>query len=424
MKFDFNRKYNTIALYTLLVIAAGVCIIMAVVKIDAVASFFSKVLTILRPFIWGFAIAYILNPLMGSMERLLSKISRNRLHARPKRYISILLAYLISLAALFIFFRIVIPQIGQSLSALAKQIPGWLENLRLLALDLIDKYDLENLPTATIDKIIATAEGIVQDFTVKLPAMVPQLLQMTMNLTAGIINVLIGVIISIYLLMEKELFFAHIKKILSALFSSRRVDHVLAITHKSHAIFSGFIIGKLLDSLIIGLLCLFFMTLFHWPYAMLISVIVGVTNVIPYFGPFFGAIPSILILLIADPLTALWFAIFILLLQQLDGNVIGPKILGDSTGLSPFWVIFAITVFGSLMGVPGMFIGVPLFAVIYSLVAEFTEYRLKARSLPAETSAYASPEHPLLPVKEKKPTVFRRFRLQKKPPQDSDERKS
>lgn len=424
MKFDFNRKYNTIALYTLLVIAAGVCIIMAVVKIDAVATFFAKVLTILRPFIWGFAIAYILNPLMGSMERLLSKISRNRLHARPKRYISILLAYLISLAALFIFFRIVIPQIGQSLSALAKQIPGWLENLRLLALDLIDKYDLENLPTATIDKIIATAEGIVQDFTVKLPAMVPQLLQMTMNLTAGIINVLIGVIISIYLLMEKELFFAHIKKILSALFSSRRVERVLTITHKSHAIFSGFIIGKLLDSLIIGLLCLFFMTLFHWPYAMLISVIVGVTNVIPYFGPFFGAIPSILILLIADPLTALWFAIFILLLQQLDGNVIGPKILGDSTGLSPFWVIFAITVFGSLMGVPGMFIGVPLFAVIYSLVAEFTEYRLKARSLPAETSAYASPEHPLLPVKEKKPTVFRRFRLQKKPPQDSDERKS
>ena len=116
MKFDFNRKYNTIALYTLLVIAAGVCIIMAVVKIDAVASFFAKILTILRPFIWGFAIAYILNPLMGSMERLLSKISRNRLHARPKRYISILLAYLISLAALFIFFRIVIPQIGQSLS--------------------------------------------------------------------------------------------------------------------------------------------------------------------------------------------------------------------------------------------------------------------------------------------------------------------
>ena len=424
MKFDFNRKYNTIALYTLLVIAAGVCIIMAVVKIDAVATFFAKVLTILRPFIWGFAIAYILNPLMGSMERLLSKISRNRLHARPKRYISILLAYLISLAALFIFFRIVIPQIGQSLSALAKQIPGWLENLRLLALDLIDKYDLENLPTATIDKIIATAEGIVQDFTVKLPAMVPHLLQMTMNLTAGIINVLIGVIISIYLLMEKELFFAHIKKILSALFSSRRVERVLPITHKSHAIFSGFIIGKLLDSLIIGLLCLFFMTLFHWPYAMLISVIVGVTNVIPYFGPFFGAISLILILLIADPLTALWFAIFILLLQQLDGNVIGPKILGDSTGLSPFWVIFAITVFGSLMGVPGMFIGVPLFAVIYSLVAEFTEYRLKARSLPAETSAYASPEHPLLPIKEKKPTVFRRFRLRKKPPQDSDERMS
>ena len=162
------------------------------------------------------------------------------------------------------------------------------------------------------------------------------------------------------------------------------------------------------------------MTIFRWPYAMLISVIVGVTNVIPYFGPFFGAIPSILILLIVDPLTAFWFALFILLLQQLDGNVIGPKILGDSTGLSPFWVIFAITIFGSLMGVVGMFIGVPLFAVIYSLVAEFTEYRLKSRSLPAETAAYASPEHPLLPGKTKKPS---RFRLKKRPG-SSDERKS
>ena len=156
------------------------------------------------------------------------------------------------------------------------------------------------------------------------------------------------------------------------------------------------------------------MTLFHWPYAMLISVIVGVTNIIPYFGPFFGAIPSILILLIADPLTALWFGIFILLLQQLDGNVIGPKILGDSTGLSPFWVIFAITLFGSLMGVLGMFIGVPLFAVIYYLITELTESRLKKRDLPPETAAYASEEHPLLPAKEKKPPKFS-LKL-KKPP--------
>ncbi len=421
MKMDFNRKYTTIALYALLVIAAGVCIIMAVVKIQAVGAFFNKVLTILQPFIWGFAIAYILNPLMNTMERLLAKISRGSMGPRTKRRLSILLAYLISLAVVVIFFRIVIPQIGQSLAALANQIPGWLEKLRGLAVDLIDKYQLESLPTSTIDKLIATAEGLVESFAAKLPTMVPQLLQMTVNLTAGLINVLVGVIISVYLLLQKELFFAHIKKFLTGLLSEKRVERILYITHKCHAIFGGFISGKLLDSLIIGLLCLLCMSIFRWPYAMLISVIVGVTNIIPYFGPFFGAIPSILILLIVDPLTALWFALFILLLQQLDGNVIGPKILGDSTGLSPFWVIFAITIFGSLMGVVGMFIGVPLFAVIYSLVAEFTEYRLKARSLPAETAAYASPEHPLLPGKTKKPPI--RLRLKKRS-DSSNERKS
>ncbi len=420
MKMDFNRKYTTIALYSLLVIAAGACIIMAVVKIRAVGALVGKVLSILQPFIWGFAIAYILNPLMNAMERLLTKVSKGAMGARAKRRLSVLLAYLISLAVLVVFFRIVIPQIGLSLAALANQIPEWLEKLRDLAVDLINKYDLESLPTSTIDKLIATAEGLVESFAAKLPTMVPQLLQMTWSLTAGLINILVGVIISIYLLLQKELFFAHIKKLLTALLSEKRVERILYVTHKCHGVFGGFISGKILDSLIIGLLCLLFMTIFRWPYAMLISVIVGVTNVIPYFGPFFGAIPSILILLIVDPLTAFWFALFILLLQQLDGNVIGPKILGDSTGLSPFWVIFAITIFGSLMGVVGMFIGVPLFAVIYSLVAEFTEYRLKSRSLPAETAAYASPEHPLLPGKTKKPS---RFRLKKRPG-SSDERKS
>ena len=202
MKMDFNRKYTTIALYSLLVIAAGACIIMAVVKIRAVGALVGKVLSILQPFIWGFAIAYILNPLMNAMERLLTKVSKGAMGARAKRRLSVLLAYLISLAVLVVFFRIVIPQIGLSLAALANQIPEWLEKLRDLAVDLINKYDLESLPTSTIDKLIATAEGLVESFAAKLPTMVPQLLQMTWSLTAGLINVLVGVIISIYLLLQ------------------------------------------------------------------------------------------------------------------------------------------------------------------------------------------------------------------------------
>ena len=203
-----------------------------------------------------------------------------------------------------------------------------------------------------------------------------------MSLTTGILNVIIGVIVSLYLLLDKERFFAHVRKIFCALFSRQKVDRLTQVTRKVHQVFSRFIVGQLLDAFIVFLLCLFFMTLFQWPYAMLISAVVGVTNVIPYFGPFIGAIPSILILLIVDPMTALWFGIFILILQQVDGNIICPKILGDSTGLSPFWVVFSITIFGSLLGPAGMFIGVPLFAVIYYLISEFVSSRL-AKKIPS-----------------------------------------
>lgn len=224
-----------------------------------------------------------------------------------------------------------------------------------------------------------------------------------MSVTSRVMSFVVGIIISIYVLMGKERFFAQSKKLLSALIPTPAVDRIVQITHQSHEIFSGFISGKILDSCIVGLLCFIGMVIFRWPYAVLISVMVGVTNVIPYFGPFFGAIPSVLIMLIVDPVKAIWLALFILALQQLDGNVIGPKILGNSTGLSAFWVIFSITVFGSLFGVVGMFIGVPLFAVIYSLVRQFCEWRLSCKGMPTGTADYASPEHTLIEAPPKKP---------------------
>ena len=205
-----------------------------------------------------------------------------------------------------------------------------------------------------------------------------------------------GIILSVYLLASKELFYAHAKKLGYALFPKRVMDKLLEITHTSNNIFTGFIVGKIVDSTIIGVLCFIVMALFNWPYAMLISVIVGVTNVIPYFGPFIGAIPSILLLLIIDPRTAVMFGIFILILQQLDGNIIGPKILGDSTGLSAFWVVFSITLFSAIMGPIGMLIGVPTFAVIYSLIRDFAEWRLKTKNMATATDDYASPEHAII----------------------------
>ena len=184
--------------------------------------------------------------------------------------------------------------------------------------------------------------------------------------------------------------------------SQSKADRFFDLGRRIHKVFSGFIIGKLVDSLIIGVLCYIGALILRFPYPALVATVVGVTNVIPFFGPFIGAIPCAFLILLVDPLKCLYFILFIFGLQQLDGNVIGPKILGDSTGLSAFWVIFAITVFGSLLGVVGMFIGVPLFAVIYSLISEFVTSRLEQKGLPTGTGEYAPPGHPILEKKKKK----------------------
>ena len=203
-------------------------------------------------------------------------------------------------------------------------------------------------------------------------------------------NLLVGIIVSVYLLATKELCAAQARKIVHGLFSRENVRWVLLGTRKVDEIFSGFVRGKLLDSLIIGIICFVGCSILKFPYTPLVSVIVGVTNVIPFFGPFLGAIPSTFLIILADPLKGLYFVLFVLALQQLDGNVIGPKILGDKTGLSSLWVIIAILVGGSFFGIPGMFFGVPVCACLYSAASFFIESRLRRKCLPLSTEAYGS----------------------------------
>ena len=202
------------------------------------------------------------------------------------------------------------------------------------------------------------------------------------------LNIMIGVIISVYLLVSKQKFVGQGKKVLYALFYERQANNILEVVRKSHSIFSGFISGKLIDSLIIGVLCFIGMRIMKMPYIPLVSVLVGVTNVIPFFGPYLGAIPSILLILLISPGKGIMFLIFIIILQQLDGNIIGPKILGSSTGLSAFWVIFAILIGSGLFGIIGMIAGVPVFAVIYYLIKTGLEYSLRKKNLPTDTKEY------------------------------------
>ena len=314
----------------------------------------------------------------------------------PMEILWIIIAVVAAIIVLTIFFWIVNPQIVSSVTSIAVQIPGWMTSVEAFANDIIAKYDLYNLPTSTLQQIMKAFEQVLSSVTGVLTDAIPHVWKATLSVTTGVLNFILGIIISIYMLVNKERFIAQLKKVLSAFCKRDNLAHLEHVAHEANRTFSGFISGKILDSLIIGILCFIGMTIFNMSYSVLISVIVGITNVIPYFGPFIGAIPSILLLLINDPWQAFWFAIFILALQQFDGNILGPKILGESTGISAFWVIFAIVVGGGMFGVLGMFVGVPTFAVIYSLLRIFIERRLLDRGLSTQTQAYASENHPLL----------------------------
>ncbi len=211
---------------------------------------------------------------------------------------------------------------------------------------------------------------------------------MVKKILASIWNIVLGLIVSIYLLIDKEKFFAIGKKIVFAFFTEKKANRILELTHRSNSIFGNFLSGKILDSLIIGILTFIVLTITKMPYSLLISFIIGITNIIPFFGPFIGAIPSAIIILFVSPVKALWFVLIIFIIQQIDGNIIGPKILGDSLGISAFWILFSLLVGGKLFGLIGLIVGVPLFVLVYSIIKDIVENELAKKELPIETKEY------------------------------------
>ena len=405
-KLPFNRQYAVIAVYAFLVILAGSVCIACLANYQVILGIAGRLMGILSPFIWGSCLAYLLNPLLKTAERFLNWVSRGKLSRRSRRSFGICITYICAIAILLVLLRIIIPQLAESLRNLIPQVTGWINSIPSLVNELVNRYDLDlELLTQndTITAIVTRMRQIVTDFASDLTSIIPRLFQLTSSLVGWVLNLLIIVILPVYLLSGKELLYAHVKKLAYALLPKGGVDRLIDLTHSANEIFSGFIIGKIVDSAIIGSICFIFMALFNWPYAMLISVIVGITNIIPYFGPFIGGIPSILLLLIIDVRTAVMFMIFIIILQQIDGNIIGPKILGNSTGLSAFWVIFSITLFSALLGPIGMIIGVPAFAVIYMLVRETAGWLLRRKGMDDATDAYASSFEPIIRKEEKHP---------------------
>lgn len=401
MKFRLNKHYTGIALYVFLIIAAAILFYQGVQNFRVLAGGIKNLFGFIQPVIYGFVFAYLLNPLLRLFDdRLLTWLSRGRMRPKTRRTIGLLLIYPTMFILLFAFVAVVVPQLVQSIESLFSNVPSYLLVIENLYTQMKD-YQILSQNTETLMSNISTMflnsiEGLLEHAYESLTGLVPLLVSASAKFTTSLINIILGIIISIYFLFDREKLFAQCKKIVSAIFPRRMGDLLYDIAMDSHRVFSGFITGKLIDSLIIGILCFIIMSLMGLPYTVLISVIVGVTNIIPYFGPFIGAIPGFLIIFIVSPMQSLLFLIFILLLQQFDGNILGPKILGDITGLSALWVIFAITLFSGLFGVLGMFIGVPLFAVIYNLIKRFISFLLRRQDKSVCTGDYASEKNQLL----------------------------
>ena len=386
MKINWNNKYATIAMYAFLVICASILLYLGISQINSIKASVNDFIGTLQPFIIGGALAYLLNFILKFYEDyILSHKTFKRLKKSGKRGIGLLLTYITATIITYLFIQFVLPQLLDSIIGLVNNIPQYLNDLTKVTNEIFDDLNLQPEYISLItDKF---GEAITYIITL-ISNLVPVIGNFIVDATSSILNIIIGIIISIYILIDKEKFMALGKKIVYALCSEEKAKFILRLATQSNMTFSRFIGGKILDSFIIGLLTFVILTIFKMPYILLISVIVGVTNIIPFFGPFIGGIPAAIIILFVSPIQALWFVVIIIVIQQIDGNIIGPKILGDSIGISAFWILFSLLVAAKFMGFVGMIIGVPLFAIFYSIIKEIVEERLRKKGLPIETEKY------------------------------------
>ena len=379
----------------LLVVIVCLVIYFALLRLEMISNVIHLILGILKPIIYGFAIAYLLNPIVKKVdEHLIPYINKHFPNSKKAAQISrgtgIFIAVILLISIITALCNMMLPELYKSIWNMVSTVPSQLNT----AVDQITKMMSKDTTTGQLfTNVLMQATDFIQNWMKT--DLLEQVNVVMSNLTVGVINIvkelfngIIGIIISVYVLWGKEVFSQQAKKIVYAIFKPNSANMILHLTIKSNEIFGGFIIGKIIDSVIIGILCFIGLSILKMPYTLLVSVIVGVTNVIPFFGPYIGAIPSAILITLSNPIKGLYFLIFILILQQIDGNIIGPKIIGNSTGLSAFWVVFSILLGGGLFGIPGMILGVPTFAVLSYIVTMLINHNLEKKNLPTEASCY------------------------------------
>ena len=399
-KTNWNiRPYLSIGLTAFLVITGAIAFYFLMYRYTGVTKFIGQISVILRPITFGLVIAYLMVPIVNFEERHLLPLARKKMKNPEKadklvRVVSVFGALLFFVLFIGILLLMVIPELYRSINGLIITLPKQVNSF----MDWLNAYvSSDSKISGYLEIGLKNGTEFFENWAKS--DFLPQAKNIMAGVTTGVINavkiifnVAIGIIISIYVLMSKEEFVGQSKKLVYALLPGKSANAVIHTVHKSNEIFGGFISGKIIDSLIIGILCFICLYFMKMPYALLVSVIVGVTNVIPFFGPYLGAVPSTILIMLANPLQGVYFIIFILILQQVDGNIIGPAILGESTGLSSFWVVFAILVGGGLFGIPGMIIGVPAFAVMFFVFRNFVSDILRRKQLPESSERYIQVE--------------------------------
>jgi predicted PurR-regulated permease PerM len=376
-KLSSQQKEQTISLAM-----AGIIVLsfyFLIHNFPVVKQLISNWFSIMLPFVVGFVIAFLVTPIMNWIERKL--LVDTRLSSKAKRRISASFSMFVAVGVITLSFWIILPQLISSITQLLTQLPGYVAAAEIYLNELVLTL---NIRSEITDVLIGSGEDILQSISTLARDYLPQIITYSWQFASLIFRMLLGLIIAFYILLERERFGLQFKKVSYAILHKQDANRLMQLTEISGKTFNSYLVGKTIDSIIIGILCFIGMNIFNWPYALLISVIIGFTNMIPVFGPFIGAVPGIFILFIVNPMYTLWFALFILVLQQLDGNIIGPLILGDSMGLPSLWIMFAIIVGGGFFGIIGMFIGVPVFAIVYFIVKEIITFRLIEKDIKLE----------------------------------------
>ena len=384
-KIVIKKEILERALANSIALCAAVIVYFLVLDISHIFAGIGSFAQMMSPFIYGFVIAYLLKNPMRHIEKLLSRMIKGKNSAALTRALSIVFTLLLALVLLTGFISIIIPQLSDSISIFVSNLPLYMENVDRFTKSLIDSVDFN---PAIVEEVLSTGQTFIAKLSELISKLLPAAVNMLLSFSGKILDIIIGIVVSIYFLAGKERFTAQTKKLVTALMPEKAAAYLMEKAQLTNRIFSKYISGQLTDAAVLGIICFISMSILKMPYALLVSMIVTVTNIIPVIGPFIGAVPSIFIISMVSIPKALGFGVLVLVLQQIDGNILVPKIVGDSTGLSGFWVFLAIFAGGGLFGITGVILGVPTMAVAYSIIKEIIEKRLRSRGKPADTSEY------------------------------------